>query len=228
MIKKIIAIFLSIIFLIVKKIFVREHSVPHKIMDPIANTLHSLFIYSSFIGLYLSTLEIEIYSYSLSSIIYLVLFIQFVITIRYFNKDMLIEKQSQVKLITVITKLSLFIFIVNWIFFSFGFAVAFLLIVFINNIFYKIIINQIKKQKEQEEFKKQFGEGNYSKDDIIQKHIQNLFESNISLDQLSKSDIKKQYRQMAKKYHPDVYDGSDDKFVSINSSYNYLMELIDK
>ena len=40
-------------------------------------------------------------------------------------------------------------------------------------------------------------------------------------------ELKKQYRIMAKKYHPDVYKGSDkDKFTSINQSYNFLIDLV--
>ena len=93
--------------------------------------------------------------------------------------------------------------------------------------FYIFIINQINRQKEQEEFKKQFGDGNYSKKDIVKKHIQNLFEANLDEKQLSRSEIKKQYRLMAKKYHPDVYDGDEnDKFASINLSYNFLLDFV--
>ncbi len=92
---------------------------------------------------------------------------------------------------------------------------------------YVFIIKQVNKQKEQEEFKKQFGDGDYTKEDIINKHILNLFESNIDQNQLIRSEIKKQYRLMAKKYHPDVYKGDDkEKFASINSSYKFLLNLI--
>ncbi|MBT4707512.1 MAG: J domain-containing protein, partial [Campylobacteraceae bacterium] len=119
------------------------------------------------------------------------------------------------------------IFILNWIFLSFLFSLAFLLISFINYGFYIFIINQINKQKAQEEFKKQFGDGDYSKEDIIKKHIQNLFESDLDINQIQRSEIKKQYRLMAKKYHPDVYTGTQkDKFTSINSSYKFLINLV--
>jgi hypothetical protein len=92
---------------------------------------------------------------------------------------------------------------------------------------YLFIINQINKQKEREEFKKQFGEGNYSKKDIIKKHIHNLFAADLDIKTLTRADIKKQYRIMAKKYHPDVYIGNEtDKFASINLSYNFLLDYI--
>ncbi|MEA3289477.1 MAG: DnaJ domain-containing protein [Campylobacterota bacterium] len=195
-------------------------------MDSFANKLHSIFIYSSFAVIYISWFDIEIYSFSFNTLIYTLLFIQMVIITRYFNPDMLVVKAQQVKVLKQINKLFLFVFILNWVFLSFGLAFFFLIVLLLNNGIYIFIINQINKQKEQEEFKKQFGEGNYSKDDIIKKHIANLFESDIGIDQLTKSDIKKQYRSMAKKYHPDVYKGDDkDKFTSINASYKFLIDL---
>ena len=139
---------------------------------------------------------------------------------------MLEKKELQISLIRKINKFSLLIFIFNWIFISFLFSISFLLILLLNNILYIFIINQLEKQKEQEEFKKQFGEGTYSKDDILKKHIKNLFESDLEITEITKSNIKKQYRTMAKKYHPDVYKGDEeDKFTSINSSYKFLIDL---
>ncbi|MEA3353962.1 MAG: DnaJ domain-containing protein [Campylobacterota bacterium] len=225
-IKTFLKLFFALIFIIVKKIFIRENRIPNKTMDSFADKLHSIFIYSSFTALYLLWFEIEIYSFSLNSLIYTVLFLQMVLITRYFNQNMLIVKYRQVRILKLINRFSLFIFILNWIFLSFGLAFFFLIVLLLNNIIYLFIINQINKHKEQEEFKKQFGEGSYSKDDIVKTHIENLFESNISIGQLTKSDIKKQYRLMAKRYHPDVYKGdSEDKFTSINSSYKFLIDL---
>lgn len=196
-------------------------------MDNLANKLHSLFIFTSFPILYLSLFHIEINTYSLNNILYLTLFLQFVITIRYFNPEMLKEKKLQVKLIKNVKKLLLILFIINWISFSFMFAFSFLILFLMNYAFYVFIINQINKQKEQAAFKQQFGEGNYSKKDIIKKHIFNLFESDLDKETITRSDIKKQYRIMAKRYHPDVYKGEEqDKFTSINLSYNFLLDLI--
>jgi len=196
-------------------------------MDNLANKLHSLFIFTSFPILYLSLFHIEINTYSLNNILYLTLFLQFVITIRYFNPEMLKEKKLQVKLIKNVKKILLIIFIINWISFSFMFAFSFLILFLMNYAFYVFIINQINKQKEQAAFKQQFGEGNYSKKDIIKKHIFNLFESDLDKETITRSDIKKQYRIMAKRYHPDVYKGEEqDKFTSINLSYNFLLDLI--
>lgn len=229
MIKKTIAIFFALLFLIIKKIFVRENRTPHKIMDSVANKLHSLFLFSSFGVVYLSWFDIEISSYSFNTYLYILLFLQMVIITRYFNPQMLIVKELQSKIVRKINKFSLIVFIGNWIVFSFGFAFFFLVILLLNNGIYLFIINQIKKQKEQEEFKKQFGEGSYSQGDIVQKHILNLFESKRTFNTLTKSEIKKQYRIMAKKYHPDVYKGDEkEKFTSINSSYNYLIDLVNK
>jgi hypothetical protein len=229
MIKKILAVFLALVLVLIKKIFIREHPVPHKIMDPLSNKLHSLFIFTSLGGLYFSWIDIQIASYSLDTIIYLLLFFQLVLIVRYFNPAMLKEKSLQINLIKNISRFSFVIFIFNWIVFTFGFAVSFLLITLLNYAFYVFIINQIKRAKEQEEFKKQFGEGNYTKEDIVKKHITNLFEQDIAFEELTKSTIKKQYRSMAKKYHPDVCQDEDkNKFASINSSYNYLLERIEK
>lgn len=226
-IKNTLKIFLVILIFLTKKIFVRENRVPHNIMDNIANKLHSLFLFTSFPILYLLWFDIYISSISLNTILYLLFFTQFVIIIRYFNPEMLKEKKIQSNIIKKIKSILLLLFIFNWIVFSFLFALSFLLIFLINNGFYIFIISQINKQKEQAEFKKQFGEGNYSKEDIVKKHILNLFEYEIEVKQLTRAEIKKQYRLMAKKYHPDVYKGSEkDKFTSINLSYNFLLDLV--
>ncbi len=171
MIKKITIIFFSIIFLLIKKIFVRENRMPHKIMDNLANKLHSIFIFTSLPSLYLLWFDFYINSYSLNTCIYTALLIQFILIIRYFNPEMIKEKKFQSNLINKIKKFLLLIFIFNWIAFSFLFAFSFLIVFLINNAFYVFIINQINKQKEQAEFKKQFGEGDYTKDDIVKKHI---------------------------------------------------------
>jgi len=227
MIKKIITISFAMLFLLIKKIFIRENRTEHKIMDNIANKLHSVFIYTSYTVLYLSLFDFKINSFDLNTIIYLLLFLQLVIIVRYFNKGMLDKKEFQTKLITRISKLHLIILILNWVFVSFGFAITFILVSVLNYAFYVFIIKQINKQKEQEEFKKQFGDGNYSKEDIVTTHINNLFEKNISINDLDKQQIKKQYRLMAKKYHPDVYKGDEiGKFESINSSYLFLLDLV--
>ena len=227
MIKKITIIFFAIIFFIIKKIFVRQNRVPHKTMDNLANKLHSLFLFTSFPILYLLWFDIHINTFALNNILYVVLFLQFVMIIRYFNPKMLVIKVQQVTIIKKINKFFVLLFIFNWIFFGFGFALGFVLILLFNNVFYLFIINQMNKQKEQAEFKKQFGDGKYSQKDIVKKHIINLFESDLELNQLTRSDIKKQYRSMEKKYHPDVYKGNEkDKFTSINMSYNFLLDVV--
>ena len=227
MIKKILQIFLAIILLLIKKIFVRENRTPHKIMDNIANKLHSIFLFTSLPFLYILWFELNINTIAINNFLFITLFLQFVIIIRYFNPEMLKEKRLQINIIKKIRKILLIIFIFNWISFSFLFSLSFLILFLINNVFYVFIINQLKKQKEQAEFKKQFGEGQYSKNDILKKHIKNLFESDLDIKQLTRNEVKKQYRIMAKKYHPDVYKGHEkDKFTSINLSYNFLLDLV--
>ncbi len=227
MIKNILKVFLAIVLLLIKKIFVRENRVPHKIMDSLANKLHSIFIFTSIPLVYLLLFDININSIAVNTFVYIILFLQFVMIVRYFNPEMLKEKKLQSKIIIKVRRFSLLIFIFNWITFSFLFAFSFMIVILINYAFYVFIINQINKQKEQAEFKKQFGEGDYSKKDIVKKHIKNLFGSDIDEKQLSRSEIKKQYRTMAKKYHPDVYKGDEkDKFTSINLSYNFLLDLV--
>ncbi len=227
MIKKIIKTFFALLFVLIGNIFIRKNRTPHKIMDSLANKLHSIFVFTSFPFIYLLWIDLYINSTSLNTILYVVLFMQLVIITRYFNPKMIETKELQVKVVKNINKFSLFIFITNWIVLSFGFAILFLITTLINYIFYIFVINQVKKQKEQSEFKKQFGDGDFSTTDILKKHITNLFEQELDIKQLTKSDIKKQYRIMAKKYHPDVYKGDkDDKFTSINSSYQFLIEYI--
>ena len=228
MIKKTLAIFFALIFLTLKKIFIKENRVTNKKIDNFSNKLHSIFIFTSFPILYLLWFNIKVYNVNINLPLYIIMTLHAIIIIRYFNPQMLITKNTQVKILKNINKLSLLLFITNWFLFSFGFAFSFFIVLLLNNIFYTFIINQIKRQKEQAEFKKQFGEeGKYSKEDIVQKHILNLFESSKTVESITKSDVKKQYRSMAKKYHPDVYKGKEkDKFTSINQSYNFLIDFI--
>jgi len=231
MIKKTLAIFLALIFLLLKKIFIRENRVPNKTMDNLSDKLHSLFLYTSFPILFLLWFDLKIDDFSLNIALYGLLFLHIIIIVRYFNPKMLVVKETQTSILTKVTKLGLILFILNWIVFSFGFAVSFFVILLLNNIFYRFIINQIKRQKQQAEFKQQFGEqfsqANYTKEDIASKHIVNLFEEKREISTITKSDIKKQYRIMAKKYHPDVYKGDEkDKFVSINTSYKFLSDFV--
>lgn len=231
MIKKTLAIFFALIFLLLKKIFIKENRVPNKMMDNLSDKLHSIFLFTSFPILFLLWFDIKIDDFSLNLALYGLLFFQIIIIVRYFNPKMLVVKKTQSTILTKITRYGLVLFIINWIVFSFGFAFAFFLILLLNNIFYRFIINQIKKQKQQAEFRQQFGEqfsqANYSKEDIATKHIINLFEEKREISTITKSDIKKQYRIMAKKYHPDVYKGDEkDKFVSINTSYKFLSDFV--
>lgn len=227
MIKRLLLIIFSVLFILTKKIFIKENRIPNKFMDNLSDKLHSLFIFTSLPAIYLLWFDIKIEIFSINTLVYILLFLQLVIITRYYNQRMLVSKKLQVGIIKRINKFNLLIFIFNWIVLSFGLAFLFLIVILINNVFYLFIINQIKKQKEQTEFKQQFGDGNYSKGDIVKQHIENLFEANLSLSELTKQDVKKQYRLMAKKYHPDVHKGDDkDKFSSIHLSYKFLMDFV--
>jgi len=43
---------------------------------------------------------------------------------------------------------------------------------------------------------------------------------------ITKEDIKRQYKELAKKYHPDIY-GSDEHMSKINMAYEVLIDYID-
>ncbi|WP_121627037.1 DnaJ domain-containing protein [Poseidonibacter antarcticus] len=47
------------------------------------------------------------------------------------------------------------------------------------------------------------------------------------LTRLSKKDLKKKYLKLSKKYHPDMEEGSTQKFLEIKESYDLLCEYID-
>lgn len=44
---------------------------------------------------------------------------------------------------------------------------------------------------------------------------------------MSKKDIKKRYLRLSKKYHPDMKDGSHEKFTKLKESYDILQEYMD-
>jgi hypothetical protein len=142
MIKKTIKIFFTIIFSILKKIFIRKNRVPHKRMDNLSNKLHSLFIFTSFPTIYLLWFDLKIDSFSINIPIYIVLFIQILIIIRYFNPQMLVVKEQQCKILKKINVFAIFIIILNWIFLSFTFSLGFIGILLLNNVFYLFIYHQ--------------------------------------------------------------------------------------
>jgi len=45
---------------------------------------------------------------------------------------------------------------------------------------------------------------------------------------ITKDDIKKRYRQLASKYHPDINSGDGEKMEQINRAYELLMHYIDE
>ena len=64
----------------------------------------------------------------------------------------------------------------------------------------------------------------YSKLNIeIIKHLKNLEIENPETLKIDVSVIKKQYKKLALKYHPDKSSENIDKFLSIKNSYEYLI-----
>lgn len=47
------------------------------------------------------------------------------------------------------------------------------------------------------------------------------------LTRVSKKDLKKKYLKLSKKYHPDMPEGSDEKFQQLQESYELLNKYID-
>ena len=43
----------------------------------------------------------------------------------------------------------------------------------------------------------------------------------------NKSSIKTRYLELSKKYHPDMKDGSDEKFQEINKAYKLILSYVD-
>lgn len=47
------------------------------------------------------------------------------------------------------------------------------------------------------------------------------------LTKISKEDVKKKYIKLSKKYHPDMQEGSEDKFKELKKSYDILCAYMD-
>ncbi|RBQ28465.1 DnaJ domain-containing protein [Aliarcobacter vitoriensis] len=47
------------------------------------------------------------------------------------------------------------------------------------------------------------------------------------LTRMSKKDLKSKYLKLSKKYHPDMSDGSHEKFTELKKSYDLLCEYMD-
>jgi DnaJ-class molecular chaperone len=47
------------------------------------------------------------------------------------------------------------------------------------------------------------------------------------LTRISKKDLKKKYLKLSKKYHPDMPEGSDEKFIELKKNYEILLAYMD-
>lgn len=92
-----------------------------------------------------------------------------------------------------------------------------------------------KRQKEREEFfqrqeeeRRKYYKNRYSKTQHTKRiSIQQLLQTlELSTDIKDFSVIKKQYRKLMKKYHPDVYKGNDNKAREIIEAYEKLKEIL--
>lgn len=205
------------------KIFIRPNS--KNIQEPFFNNLsnyaHSFFIYTLPFSYYLAIFDTYLFSKSINLYIFTLLFFQILITVRYINPLLLQEKKTQIDIVLKINKVSLLIFIGHWLLFSFWLAFVFLLITFLFNIIY-ISILKIGKHNTQDEYSPHF-HNNYH----FKKHLNILFESPFNIEDLTLPILKKQFRKMAKKYHPDVNNANSDKFIEIKKSYDFLKSYID-
>lgn len=209
---------------ILKLIFVKNRVSTNKFNNKLFNTLHTVWFPSAIVVAFLDVLGLIS---TLTS--FLIILIHLILIIRNVNPMMFEKKDKLIEFINRVFRFSLLIFIFNVIVFTWSFAFGFLFISIIARVLYIELPKTQEKMKEQNEFKQQFGEfdGSIDEQTIVKKHIDNLFEKDISLQSIDEKILKKQFRDMAKIYHPDKNNGEhDDRFHSIKQSYDYLKEKV--
>lgn len=205
---------------ILKLIFVKKTISTNKTINNFFNFIHTTWLPVALILAVLDMLDIISTLTSFS-----VILVHLILIIRNINPSMFIVKEKISKFSNTLFRFALLIFIFNVILFTWGFGFGFLAITILGRILYIDLPRSQEKMKEQNEFKQQFGDydGSLNEKAIMKKHIENLFEQDIDIDSLDQATLKKQYRQMAKVYHPDKNDGEhNDRFHSIKQSYDYL------
>jgi len=209
---------------LLKIIFVKNRVSSNRYNNLFFSFLHTIWLPSSIIVGLMDTLGIINTVTSLSIIL-----IHLILIIRNVN-PLIFQKKEKISNITnQIFKYSLLIFIFNVFVFTWSFAFGVFIITVFGRLIYIELPKTQEKMKKQNEFKQQFNDynGEVNERTITQKHIENLFNKSISLESIDKTILKKQFRDMAKIYHPDKNNGEhDDKFHSIKQSYDFLKEKI--
>lgn len=209
-----------------KFIFVKKRVSTSIYHNKFFSTLHTLWLSVALFVAFLDTLGVIS---SLAS--WAIVLIHLILVIRNINQLMFVKKQRLIKVTQTLLKFSILIFIFNVIMFTWSFAFAFFFIVLFGRLLYVELPQTEEKMKQKDQFKQQFGdfEGPLNETNITNKHIENLFEQEIALESIDEKTLKKQFRSMAKIYHPDKNNGEhDDRFHSIKQSYDYLKEKIPK
>lgn len=188
--------------------------------------LYNTWLFVALVLAFLDTLGI-VGSFTSISIILLHLFLAF----RKISPAVFQNKSIVVDIANILFRYSILIFIFNVFVFTWSFAFGLFFLSLVAKLLYIELPKAQERIKEQNEFKQQFGDlkGDINQDTITKKHIQNLFEKEITIEQIDQKVLKKQFRNMAKKYHPDANKGEhNDRFHSIKLSYDYLKEKIAK
>lgn len=209
---------------LLKLIFIKKTISTNRFNNKLFSSLHTIWLPIAIAAALLDTLDVIDSLTSISIIL-----IHFILIIRNINPLMFKKKEKISVFANNLLRYSLLIFIFNVFVFTWSFAFGFFFLSVIGRLLYVELPNVQENMKKQEEFKQQFGEydGNINEKAITAKHIENLFNKELSLDQIDEKILKKQFRDMAKLYHPDKNNGEhDDKFHSIKQSYDFLREKI--
>jgi len=209
---------------LLKKIFVKDRPSTNKTINNIFSFLHTIWLPSSIVFATLDTIgTID----SLTSVS--IVSIHLILIIRNVNPLMFQKKEKISNFTNGIFRFTILLFIFNVFVFTWSFAFAILLLSLIGRLLYIELPKSQEKMKEQNEFKQQFNDfdGDINDTTITKKHIENLFEKDIALENIDQKSLKKQFRDLAKIYHPDKNNGEhNDRFHSIKQSYDYLKEKI--
>lgn len=173
--------------------------------------LYNFFLKISIILFILVELKvIEYHIYILLLIIYIIILFKNVLT-----EDVIKYKNNKnEKIVNFFINITIFIIVLFSIAFKFKLLINYIIILFLNILIYKIIPMNINNNQENNKF------------DLI-KHFEVLYEKDIkyiNYKNLKLNEIKKQYKKIAKKYHPDLYKKDNNKFIKIKESYEVIIK----